>query len=187
MRSRAKTFDVLLGHRLRTARRNRGFSQQRVGEYLGITFQQVQKYETGASRLTVEYLVRLCLLYRLPLTALLPTESLLPATLVGSRDGRVRSRVVREIHDGRAAADRPNASSGSNDDPGPDTGREPPEALSKELRALERVLADLQYAATVAEPLDRSEATPCVERLDRIREQVADLACFIESRLKSSR
>ncbi|MHB1203969.1 MAG: helix-turn-helix domain-containing protein [Rhodospirillaceae bacterium] len=43
--------DVHVGHRLRLRRTLLGMSQQKVGEALGLTFQQVQKYERGANRI----------------------------------------------------------------------------------------------------------------------------------------
>ena len=43
--------DVHIGERLRLLRTLRGFSQERLGLSLGITFQQVQKYERGANRI----------------------------------------------------------------------------------------------------------------------------------------
>lgn len=43
--------DVHVGHRLRLRRTLLGLSQQKVGEALGLTFQQVQKYERGANRI----------------------------------------------------------------------------------------------------------------------------------------
>ena len=43
--------DVHVGHRLRLRRTLLGLSQQKVGDALGLTFQQVQKYERGANRI----------------------------------------------------------------------------------------------------------------------------------------
>jgi transcriptional regulator with XRE-family HTH domain len=43
--------DVHIGRRLRQARLARGLSQDALGKKLGITYQQVQKYETGANRI----------------------------------------------------------------------------------------------------------------------------------------
>ncbi|PCI64364.1 MAG: transcriptional regulator [Kordiimonadales bacterium] len=43
--------DVHVGHRVRVRRKMLGFSQTRLGNDLGITFQQVQKYERGANRI----------------------------------------------------------------------------------------------------------------------------------------
>ena len=43
--------DKLIGRRLREARLARGLSQGALGKKLGVTFQQVQKYESGANRI----------------------------------------------------------------------------------------------------------------------------------------
>jgi transcriptional regulator with XRE-family HTH domain len=42
--------DVYIGRRLRMLRLERGFSQTEVADRLGVTFQQIQKYERGANR-----------------------------------------------------------------------------------------------------------------------------------------
>jgi transcriptional regulator with XRE-family HTH domain len=48
--SRASPIDVHVGTRIRQRRTLLGMSQERLGEALGLTFQQVQKYERGANR-----------------------------------------------------------------------------------------------------------------------------------------
>ncbi|WP_431768255.1 helix-turn-helix domain-containing protein [Rhizobium skierniewicense] len=42
--------DAEVGSRIRSRRRTLGFSQGKLGEALGITFQQIQKYEKGTNR-----------------------------------------------------------------------------------------------------------------------------------------
>ena len=42
-----------VGKQLRRRRRSLGVAQQSLAEACGVTFQQIQKYECGASRLTV--------------------------------------------------------------------------------------------------------------------------------------
>lgn len=49
-----------IGLRLRLARQAAGLSQSKLGEGLGVSFQQIQKYERGANRLSVEALERSC-------------------------------------------------------------------------------------------------------------------------------
>ena len=48
--------DVHVGSRLRMRRQLVGMSQEKLGELLGITFQQVQKYEKGANRISASRL-----------------------------------------------------------------------------------------------------------------------------------
>ena len=43
--------DVRVGSRVRLRRNMLGLSQERLGEAIGLTFQQVQKYERGANRI----------------------------------------------------------------------------------------------------------------------------------------
>ncbi|MGE5268422.1 MAG: helix-turn-helix domain-containing protein [Thiohalocapsa sp.] len=43
--------DVQVGSRVRLRRNMLGLSQEKLGEALGLTFQQVQKYERGANRI----------------------------------------------------------------------------------------------------------------------------------------
>ena len=42
--------DIHVGSRIRLRRNMLGMSQERLGETLGITFQQIQKYEKGTNR-----------------------------------------------------------------------------------------------------------------------------------------
>src|ERR687894_3089401 len=43
--------DIRVGARLRLRRNMLGLSQEKLGELIGLTFQQVQKYERGANRI----------------------------------------------------------------------------------------------------------------------------------------
>lgn len=51
--------DVSVGARIRLARKMRGRSQQGLAEAIGVTFQQVQKYESGANRVSASMLARI--------------------------------------------------------------------------------------------------------------------------------
>ena len=48
--------DVHVGNRIRMRRQIVGMSQEKLGELLGITFQQVQKYEKGSNRISASRL-----------------------------------------------------------------------------------------------------------------------------------
>lgn len=50
-RRAANPIDVHVGARLRLRRLELGVSQEKLGEALGLTFQQVQKYEKGSNRI----------------------------------------------------------------------------------------------------------------------------------------
>lgn len=58
--SRAVTdHDKQFGVRIRTMRAQRGLSQEAVAKKLGLTFQQIQKYEKGTNRLSLARAVQL--------------------------------------------------------------------------------------------------------------------------------
>ena len=50
-KSTPNPIDVHVGSRVRQRRTLLGLSQEKLGEALGLTFQQVQKYERGANRI----------------------------------------------------------------------------------------------------------------------------------------
>lgn len=49
-KKRPNPIDVHVGSRIRLRRNMIGMSQEKLGELLGITFQQIQKYEKGSNR-----------------------------------------------------------------------------------------------------------------------------------------
>ena len=51
--------DIHVGNRLRLRRTLLGLSQEKLGEAVGITFQQLQKYERGANRISSSRLFNL--------------------------------------------------------------------------------------------------------------------------------
>ena len=51
--------DVYAGNQVRIARRSAGMSQMALAERLGVTFQQVQKYERARNRISVSMLVQI--------------------------------------------------------------------------------------------------------------------------------
>lgn len=55
----ANEIDLHVGRRLRRRRRLLGLTQQQLAECIGIRFQQVQKYECGANRVTASRLYEL--------------------------------------------------------------------------------------------------------------------------------
>ena len=63
--------DRLLGLRLKTYRDMKGLSQTDLGEKLGVTYQQVQKYEHGKNKISVSRLVDICKILDIPLTSFL--------------------------------------------------------------------------------------------------------------------
>jgi transcriptional regulator with XRE-family HTH domain len=54
---RTATLELMIGARMRTRRRQLGLSQTDLAERLGVSFQQVQKYERGANRVAASTLL----------------------------------------------------------------------------------------------------------------------------------
>ncbi|WP_262029395.1 helix-turn-helix domain-containing protein [Microvirga sp. Mcv34] len=57
MKKSTGTIDKEIGSRVRMRRVSIGMSQEKLGDMLGLTFQQVQKYEKGMNRISVARLV----------------------------------------------------------------------------------------------------------------------------------
>lgn len=60
---KASDIDKHVGRQLRALRMERKLSQEMVGDFLGVTFQQVQKYERGDNRIGAGRLFRLAQLF----------------------------------------------------------------------------------------------------------------------------
>jgi transcriptional regulator with XRE-family HTH domain len=54
-----RSIDIRLGLRVRDVRLRAGLSQTQLGDAVGLTFQQIQKYEAGANRISVSRLLGL--------------------------------------------------------------------------------------------------------------------------------
>ena len=65
---RPNPIDVHVGNRVRLRRTLLGMSQERLGEALGLTFQQVQKYERGANRIGASRLFDLSRVLDVPIS-----------------------------------------------------------------------------------------------------------------------
>ena len=66
-RSDKNVVDRYVGYRLRLRRALVGLSQQDLAQRLGMSFQQVQKYETGGNRISASRLATLCRLLDCPI------------------------------------------------------------------------------------------------------------------------
>lgn len=62
----ANEIDEYVGKRLRRRRRLLGMTQQQLAQAVGIRFQQIQKYECGANRVTASRLYELALALAVP-------------------------------------------------------------------------------------------------------------------------
>jgi transcriptional regulator with XRE-family HTH domain len=65
---RVRPIDVQVGARIRLRRTVLGMSQEQLGEALGLSFQQVQKYETGVNRVRASRLFDLSRVIDVPIS-----------------------------------------------------------------------------------------------------------------------
>jgi transcriptional regulator with XRE-family HTH domain len=70
--------DLLIGHRVKMARIERGLTQVELADELGVTFQQVQKYESGKNRIAASRLIDIARVLQTNIAALLPTSGTPP-------------------------------------------------------------------------------------------------------------
>jgi len=62
------SIDVHVGSRIRFRRTTLGLSQEKLGDGLGITFQQVQKYEKGTNRVGASRLQNIASILNVPIS-----------------------------------------------------------------------------------------------------------------------
>lgn len=63
-----QTINVNIGKRLKYCRNMRGLSQQQVGNFIGVSFQQVQKYERGTNTISALKLYELAKYLEVPVS-----------------------------------------------------------------------------------------------------------------------
>jgi transcriptional regulator with XRE-family HTH domain len=64
--------DIYVGSRVRMRRKMLGLSQEKLGEKLGITFQQIQKYEKGTNRVGASRLQAMAAALDVPISFFFP-------------------------------------------------------------------------------------------------------------------
>lgn len=87
--------DVHVGSRIRMRRNILGMSQEKLGEHLGITFQQIQKYEKGTNRVGASRLQAIASILDVPVSfffADAPGQE--PAELTGLSESKPAHFVV---------------------------------------------------------------------------------------------
>lgn len=77
------SIDAYVGSRVRMQRLVRGMSQEKLGEQLGVTFQQVQKYEKGTNRIGASRLQHIASVLGVPVSFFFQQESNEPLSLDG--------------------------------------------------------------------------------------------------------
>lgn len=60
--------DVQIGRRIRLRRQNLAYSQDKLGQLAGLTFQQIQKYECGKNRISASRLWDFSRILNVPIT-----------------------------------------------------------------------------------------------------------------------
>ena len=73
-KGKADEVDVYAGIQLRALRTARGYSQERLADIIGVTFQQVQKYERGTNRISVGMLHKICRALKVKAENFFPTN-----------------------------------------------------------------------------------------------------------------
>lgn len=74
MARRSEDIDHWVGERIGQMRRDRGLSQGALASALGLSFQQVQKYEAGLNRVSAARLFQLAQLFECPVSAFFPHD-----------------------------------------------------------------------------------------------------------------
>jgi transcriptional regulator with XRE-family HTH domain len=67
---RPNPIDLHVGERVRVARTERKISRITLGEALGLTVQQIQKYEKGTNRIGASRLQQICAVLEIPVSSL---------------------------------------------------------------------------------------------------------------------
>ncbi|MEM1353905.1 MAG: helix-turn-helix transcriptional regulator [Planctomycetota bacterium] len=94
--------DQRIGAWVRETRRAHGYSIKEVGAFLGVTYQQVQKYEKGANRLTVARLIAFTSALGISPNTLFLRLQNDHGAVVHSQDGYRAARIASQIEDERA-------------------------------------------------------------------------------------
>ncbi len=84
--------DVEVGQRIRIQRNTLGLSQTELADHLGVTFQQVQKYEKGVNRVGAGRLTKIATALQLPVTNLLGVDD----SIGGKRKGHDENVVTTQ-------------------------------------------------------------------------------------------
>ena len=90
---RIQDTDVAIGERIRARRNQIDISQETLGGALGVSFQQIQKYEKGMNRVGAGRLPQIARIFDIPVSALFD------ANTVASLGESVRSAPVKLIPD----------------------------------------------------------------------------------------
>ncbi|MGB9364577.1 MAG: helix-turn-helix transcriptional regulator [Xanthobacteraceae bacterium] len=82
-KKRADPIDVAVGHRIRAIRLSRRMSQEELAKSLGLTFQQVQKYEKGVNRVSASRLHQIARALHVPVATVIGPDEAADASAIG--------------------------------------------------------------------------------------------------------
>lgn len=94
-KKQANPIDVQVGNRVRIRRMLIGMSQERLGDLLGLTFQQVQKYEKGVNRIGAGRLFEVARILNVPVDFFY--EGLSTESQPGASEGEAATPPVMEF------------------------------------------------------------------------------------------
>jgi transcriptional regulator with XRE-family HTH domain len=80
------SIDKAIGGRLKMYRQRANISQTALGKNLGVSFQQVQKYENGTNRVSAATLIKISKFLNVAISELMVLESQQPAAAGNSKD-----------------------------------------------------------------------------------------------------
>lgn len=95
MTKRIDPVDVRVGQRVRAYRLSRGMSQAALGEKVGVTFQQIQKYERGSNRMGSSRIKKVATVLGVSIAALFGDENDGTETLGMASDVQCRQQATR--------------------------------------------------------------------------------------------
>ena len=84
------SIDTHLGVRIRADRQASKMTQEQLGQELGVTFQQIQKYEKGINRLSAARLYEICQVFGVPIASMF--EDIPRGAPARNKNGRTASR-----------------------------------------------------------------------------------------------
>jgi transcriptional regulator with XRE-family HTH domain len=90
MKKRAEEIDRVVGRNIRIFRAAKRMSQDGLGEAVGVTFQQIQKYENGTNRVGSSRLAKIAAALQVPVARLFDNA-------VQTADGLVSGALVTEL------------------------------------------------------------------------------------------
>lgn len=86
--------DIYVGSRVRLRRMMLSMSQEKLGEHLGITFQQIQKYEKGTNRIGASRLQHIATTLEVPVSFFFEDAPGTPQEAAGLGEARPENYVI---------------------------------------------------------------------------------------------